>query len=148
MMTYSAYRKLVARRRRRDALGVTLIELIAFIVIIGVVAVAMVQAFSGTMRGSHFGKELNQGTQLAQQRMEVILGQRKTLGYTLFTTGDYDPCQSGSWTGQLCTSSTGFSVSSTRGAVDACGSGCTEVVVTVNGPSGGVASATYQAWNY
>src|SRR5687768_12406091 len=63
----------------RGCRGVTLIELIAFIVIASVVATAMLHVFSSTMRGSYFGKEMTQGAQLAQQRMEVIYGQRKTL---------------------------------------------------------------------
>ena len=122
--------------------GVTLVELIAFIVIAGVIAVAMVQAFSGTMRGSHLGKEMTQATQLAQQRMEVILGQRKTLGYTAFiASADYDPCQSGAWVTELCRTSTtpagSYVATSTRSAADACGTGCTEIVVTVTGPCGG-----------
>lgn len=134
--------------------GVTLVELIAFIAIVSVVAAAMFHAFSGTMRGSHFGKEMTQATQLAQQRMEVILGQRKTLGYTAFiASANYDPCQSGVWTTQLCgTTSTpagNYVVASTRSAADACGTGCTEIEVTVTGPYGGqLARATTQVWNY
>lgn len=134
--------------------GVTLVELIAFIAIAGIVAAAMFQTFSGTMRGSHLGKEMTQATQLAQQRMEVILGQRKTLGYTAFiASADYDPCQSVAWTTQLCsTSSTpagNYTVSSTRSAADACGTGCTEITVTVSGPGGGqLAQASAQVWNY
>lgn len=134
--------------------GVTLVELIAFIAIVGVVAAAMFQTFSGTMRGSHLGKEMTQATQLAQQRMEVILGQRKTLGYTAFIASvDYDPCQSVAWAGELCNTTTypagSFNVASTRSAADACGTGCTEVTVTVSGPGAGqLARVTTQVWNY
>lgn len=134
--------------------GVTLVELVAFIAIVGVVAAAMFHGFSGTMRGSHFGKEMTQATHLAQQRMEVILGQRKMLGYTAFiASANYDPCQSGAWTTQLCgTSSTpagNYVVASTRSAANACGTGCTEIEVTVAGPYGGqLARATTQVWNY
>lgn len=149
------------RGTRNKNLGFTLVELIMFIVIMGVVAVAMVQAFSGTMRGSHFGKELTQGTQLAQQRMEVILGQRKTLGYTLFTTGDYDPCQSGSWTGPLCIPLPpcvpgNYCVASIPPV--ACGTGCSEITVKVASPYDTVTAAcgssdgpiclVAQVWNY
>jgi len=133
---------------------VTLVELIAFIMIAGVVATVLIQAFGGTMRGSHFGKEMTQATQLAQQRMEVILGQRKTLGYTTFiASADYDPCQSGVWTTELCSTSSvpagNYTVSSTRSAAGACGTGCTEVTITVTGPYGDVlARATNQVWDY
>jgi type II secretory pathway pseudopilin PulG len=139
---------------RRGVLGVTLVELIAFIVIVAIVAAAMVQAFSGTMRGSHYGKELTQATQLAQERMEVILGQRKRLGYASFIAGDYDPCQPppavvAPWsTNQACVATT-YTVASTLSAADACGTGCSEITVTVTGPYGDVlARLTEQVWNY
>lgn len=155
-MRYLCERTSLRRRRLR---GATLVELIVFIVVIGVVVVAMVQAFSGTMRGSHYGKELTQATQLAQQRMEVIIGQRKRLGYTNFIAGDYDPCQpppaaAPPWsTSQACSTTTyaagAFAVNSTLSAPDACGVGCSEVAVTVIGPYGDILSRlTYQAWNY
>ena len=147
-------RKLSCRRPIPWSKGVTLVELIAFVAIAGVVVAAMFQTFSGTMRGSHFGKEMTQATQLAQQRMEVILGQRKTLGYTAFiASADYDPCQSVVWTTQLCGTSTtpagNYVVASTRSAADACGTGCTEIAVTVTGPYGDqLARAATQVWNY
>jgi Tfp pilus assembly protein PilE len=134
--------------------GVTLVELIAFIVIAGVVATAMFQAFSGTMRGSHLGKEMTQATQHAQQRMEVILGQRKRLGYTAFIGGDYDPCDppplAAPWdTNQACISTTGYQVASALSAPDACGTGCSEITISVTGPQGDVlARLTDQVWNY
>lgn len=137
-------------RPATPARGVTLVELIVFIVIAAIVAVAMLQAFSGTMRGSYYGKELTQGTQLAQQRMEVIRAQRKTLGYSAFISSpNYDPCQSGAWTGQLCTSTSSYSVKSTPPVANACGTGCTPVTVTVTGPFGDqLAQLAYNFWNY
>jgi type II secretory pathway pseudopilin PulG len=132
-------------------LGFTLVELIMFIVIMGVVAAAMVQAFSGTMRGSHTGKELTQAIELAQQRMEVIAGQRKRLGYASFIAGDYDPCQAPPavvppWsTAQFCIA-TAYTVAS---ALSACGTGCSEITVTVTAPQGGLPVAVVtQVWNY
>jgi type II secretory pathway pseudopilin PulG len=143
--------------------GFTLVELIMFIVIMGVVAAAMVQAFSGTVRGSHTGKEMTQAIELAQQRMEVIAGQRKLLGYSGFNTSTYDPCDSvglPAWTTQPCATTTyqagSFNVSSnpiSNFASDACGAGtgtnCKEVTVTVTAPDGGtLARLTAQFWNY
>lgn len=145
--------------RRRDQ-GVTLIELVAFIVIIGIVVVAMVQAFSGTARGSHYGREMTVATQLAQQRMEVILGQRKRLGFAGFTNANYDPCQLGLWlpTVEACSTATqaagAFAVSSTfDSAANACGAGtgttCVVVTVSVTGPnSGALTSLTSHIWDY
>ncbi len=162
--------------RRSDVLavrgpqrGVTLVELIAFIVIVSIVATAMVQAFSGTMRGSDAGRELTQATQLAQQRMDVILGQikstRSASGYAGITSSNYDPCKSpvGSWTtAHVCDttiySGVSYSVNSSfNGASDACGAGtgtdCILITVTVTDPYNRLASSspltlTYQVWNY
>lgn len=135
-------------RSAHDVRGVTLVELILFIVIAGVIASAMVQAFSATMSGSHIGKEMTQATQLAMQRMDVIQGQRDTLGYSGFAaSADYDPCSSGAWTAQMCALD-GFTVSSNR-TVDGCGTNCTEVVVTATGTiEGGIATLTSHFWNF
>ncbi len=141
--------------RREASRGLTFVELIAFIVIAGVIAAALVQAFGGSGRGAHYGKQLTQATQLAQQRMEVILGQRKRLGHAAFVTSpDYDPCQSGAWgTSALCATTTTpagpYTVTSTRSAAGACGTGCVEITVTVRGPYGDVlARLTAQVWDY
>jgi type II secretory pathway pseudopilin PulG len=155
-------------RQPANERGVTLVELILFIVIVAVVAAAMFQAFSGTMRGSHLGKEMTHATALAQERMEIILGQRKRLGYTSFIAGDYDPCQpppalAAPWdVHQACLASAypagNFIVQSVLSAPDACGLGCSLVSVTVAGPGGAVVGActgtnvltclTSQVWSY
>jgi hypothetical protein len=125
-----------------------------FIIIIGFVAVSMVQAFSGTMRGSHYGKQLTQGAQVAQQRLEVILGRRKTLGYTGFTVANYDPCPPvGAWAGQLCQSGSYTVTTAASFAANVCGAGtgtdCRQITVTVTGPNGDVVTRlTQQVWNY
>ena len=141
-------------RRHR---GVTLIELIVFIVIVGVVAAAMVQAFVATGRGSHLGKEITQATQLAQQRMEVILGQRRALGFAAFDQNTFDPCDtagSPAWTAEVCTTTNypagNFSVQTEfDNPVPACSPDCHEITVTVSGPlSGQLARLTAQVWDY
>jgi type II secretory pathway pseudopilin PulG len=149
-----------ARGARRNDRGVTLVELIAFIAISGIVAAALVQVFSATMHGAHYGKEVTQATQLAQQRMDVILGQRARLGYAGFTVTTYDPCPPvGTWATAPCNTTTypagSYTVSSSGSsfAADACGAGtgtnCRLIVVTVAGPYGDpLASLTAQFWNY
>ncbi|OGI40931.1 MAG: hypothetical protein A2140_00340 [Candidatus Muproteobacteria bacterium RBG_16_62_13] len=155
-----AERRLVVLRHARvpavpaAVRGVTLIELIAFIIIAGIAMVILVQVFAVSMRGSHTGKQLTQAVHLAQQRLEVIRGQRVTLGYTNFIASAIsDPCQSGTWTTQPCsTTSTpagNYAVSSTFSAADACGTGCVEVTVRVTNPDGATVSVlTTQFWNY
>lgn len=133
--------------------GVTLIELIAFIVIAGIAMVVLVQVFAVSTRGSHTGKQLTQAVHLAQQRLEVIRGQRTRLGYAGFTAATYDPCPPvGVWTAQACqtTSYAGgsYTVTSTFSDV-ACGADCKQVVVTVTDPDGATVSVlTTQFWNY
>ena len=144
------WRAMLAPARIR---GVTLVELIVFIVIAGIAMVVLVQVFALTTRGSHTGKQLTQGIHLAQQRLEVIRGQRERLGYAGFTAVTYDPCPPvGAWTAQACqtTSYAGgsYTITSTFSDV-ACGANCKQVTVTVTEPDGGTVSVlTTQFWNY
>lgn len=68
--------------------GFTLIEIIIFIVITGILATGLAAVFSTTMRGAAMPGQLTQATQIAQERMELILGQRRAVGFAAFT----DPC--------------------------------------------------------
>lgn len=134
----------------QDVRGFTLVELVLFIVIVAVVAAAMFQAFMATMRGSHYGKELTQATQLAQQRMEIIMGERKRLGFAGITAATYDPCPPvGAWANQACPT-TSYTVTSTyNNPLPSCDPNCKEVTVTVTGPYGDVLTRlTFQMWNY
>jgi type II secretory pathway pseudopilin PulG len=73
---------------RRHAGGFTLIELVIFIVITGVLIAGLGAVFSTTMRGGAEPGRLTQATQIAQERMELILGRRRAVGFAAFT----DPC--------------------------------------------------------
>jgi type II secretory pathway pseudopilin PulG len=68
--------------------GFTLIELIVFIVVAGVLAVGLASVFSSAMHGAAEPGQLTQATQIAQERMELILGQRRAVGFAAFA----DPC--------------------------------------------------------
>lgn len=68
--------------------GFTLIELIIFIVIAGVLAVGLASVFSTGMRGAAEPGRLTQATQIAQERMELVLGRRRAAGFAAFA----DPC--------------------------------------------------------
>jgi type II secretory pathway pseudopilin PulG len=76
-------------RRNR---GVTLVELIMFIIIIGVVAVALMSGLASTVRGTGLPKQMNIALQLAQERMELIRARKDVVGFAAFTAGNYDPC--------------------------------------------------------
>ena len=79
--------------------GVTLIELIAFIVIMGISATALLSIYRAVLPHGATPAEITLATQLAQERMELILGQR-SFGYT--AGGFSDPCVGGAPPG-ICT---------------------------------------------
>ena len=85
------------------ARGFTLVELVIFIVVVSILGVAMLAAFSTSVRYSPAAGQITQATQLAQQRMEFILAQRRAVGFAAFT----DPCLSTI----TCTPPTGYVVS-------------------------------------
>ena len=78
---------------RRDCGGVSLIEVIVFIVITAVVVVGLVAGMSGALRTAPVPREMHQSLQLAQGRMELILAQRSLpAGFAGFTAATFDPC--------------------------------------------------------
>jgi len=92
--------------------GLTLIELVVFIVIVGVAAFALLGSFGAMLTRSPTAAQLTQAMQLAQERMELILGQRNTpaAGRGYNNTVDLDPCNVGAPT--VCTSTFGYTVTS------------------------------------
>ena len=82
--------RVVARRACR---GVSLVELIVFIVVTGIVAAALIAGMAAAVRTAPVPRAMHQGLQLAQGRMELILAQRKSLGFSNFTSATFDPCR-------------------------------------------------------
>ncbi len=80
-------------KTRFHALGVTLVELIAFIIIVGLLVSGLIGGFSTTMRGSGAPKQVTQALQLAQERMELIRARKDLVGFACFTGTRFDPCQ-------------------------------------------------------
>lgn len=72
---------------------VTLIELIAFIIIVGVLVSGLMSRFSATQRGSGVPRQVTQALQLAQERMELIRARKDVVGFACFTGTRFDPCQ-------------------------------------------------------
>ena len=89
--------------------GITLIEMIVFIIIVGVLVSGLIGGFSTTMRGSGTPKQITLALQYAQERMELIRAQKDRLGFAGFTTVTYDPCLNGS-THPACSSTPGYTV--------------------------------------
>jgi hypothetical protein len=71
--------------------GVTLIELIAFIVIMGIASMTLLGMYRAVLPRGATPAEITLATQLAQERMELILGQRAANGYSPLA----DPCGGG-----------------------------------------------------
>ncbi len=96
-----------------DAKGLTLVETVVFIAIVGVAAFALLGSFGAMLVRSPSAAQLTQASQLAQERMELILGQRNSpfagVGYN--NTVDLDPCNRVG-PPAVCTSTFGFTVAS------------------------------------
>jgi type II secretory pathway pseudopilin PulG len=84
--------------------GFSLVELILFIIIVSVLATGLLAGVNQSLSGSGAAKPLSLGMQLAQERMELILPQRRQLGFAGITTASFDPCTSAPASTQpLCT---------------------------------------------
>ena len=119
--------------------GFSLIEVIVFIVVLGVLAAGLVVAFSSPLRNSPQAGRLDLAAELAQQRMELILAQRRAVGFAGFT----DPCPGPA----ICTPPTGYVVTSS--IVAGYGGDPTNYkVVTVNVSGTSPVTATALVANY
>jgi hypothetical protein len=79
--------------------GATLVEMVMFIAIMGVVIGGLVVAFTNSVKSAPQSKLMTEGLELAKERLELIRGQRKRLGFSGFSgapTNTYDPCLTGS----------------------------------------------------
>lgn len=87
--------------------GYTLIELVIFITIVAI-SISILIPIATTSQRMVTLTPLTKAQQLAQARMELILGQRYIVGFPNYS----DPCNGGS-PPSMCTPPTGFTVSST-----------------------------------
>ena len=85
-------------------LGVSLVEVIIFIVIVAVLAAGLFGAFANSMRGAPQAGQTDSAAEIAQLRMELILAQRRAVGFAAFA----DPCPGPT----VCTPPTNYGVSS------------------------------------
>lgn len=79
------------RRARRAARGFSLVEAIVFIVVVAVLLAGIVVALGTSLRSSPRAGEIDLAAELAQQRMELILAQRRSAGFAAFA----DQCSPG-----------------------------------------------------
>jgi type II secretory pathway pseudopilin PulG len=89
--------------------GFTLVETLVFIVIVSFAAYALFRSFGSLLPRSPSAAQLTQATQLAQERMELILGQRDVQTYN--NGVDLDPCTRGA-PASVCANASGYVVAS------------------------------------
>ena len=125
--------------RPRHGDGFSLLEAIVFIVVLGVLAAGLVVAFASPLLRSPDAGRLDLAAELAQQRMELILAQRRATGFAAFA----DPCPGPS----VCTPPTGYTVTSS--IVAGYGADPTNYkIITVNVSGTSAISATALVANY
>lgn len=94
-------------RSLRRSRGFSLIEAIVFIIVVGMMAAALAVSFAAPLRSSPRAGELDAMAELAQQRMELILAQRRAAGFAAFA----DPCVPGPGPA-ACTAPAAYTVTS------------------------------------
>ncbi|MDX2165304.1 MAG: prepilin-type N-terminal cleavage/methylation domain-containing protein [Gammaproteobacteria bacterium] len=121
---------------KKISAGFTLIELILFIVIIGIAAIAVLLSFQTLLTKSPNTNRQTTAIILAQSRMDVIMGQYYQNGFASFS----DICSGGS-PAAVCQTQTGYTITSSiinNGASKT-------ITVTVSGL--GDAIITTQVWS-
>ncbi|MGB5079588.1 MAG: type II secretion system protein [Burkholderiales bacterium] len=86
--------------------GLTLVEVLVFIVIIGVAAFALLRSFGSLLPREPTGAQITRASLLAQERMELILGRYTAAGFS----GVNDPCIGGT-PPPICTPPSGYAFS-------------------------------------
>jgi Tfp pilus assembly protein PilE len=93
-------------KHRAHQAGVTLVELIAFIVVVALLATGLIAAFTSSMKTTPPAGDVSQALQLAQERMELILAYKQSRGFNALI----DPCTLGSPPTQCTSFPSGFNV--------------------------------------
>lgn len=121
-------------QRRQE--GLTLIEIILFIVVLGVAGVALLATLSAPLTGAGTQTEVVTAAQVAQARMEVVLGYKRKNGFpdNGLCDPNPDPCPGPS----ACETPAGWNASTSCEAWSVNGdtSGYQVFVVTASGPDG------------
>ncbi len=121
--------------------GFTLLELVLFIAIIAVLTNVFFLAYRQILLRAQAPAQLEMAGEIAQARMEFILGQRAARGFSQFL----DPCDSGGAVASICTASTRVAPTALPLA-----SSANEAVITVTGrsPNGTTVTLSTLVGNY
>lgn len=86
--------------------GVTLVELIVFIVIAALLATGLMSVFTSANKATPSAGDITQALELAQERMELIIAYKQAKGFNAMI----DPCTLGSPPVQCTAFPSGFNV--------------------------------------
>lgn len=89
----------------RKEFGVTLVELIVFILVLSVGVAGIMLAFAQALRGGPTARDLTIAMQLAQERMSLVLAQKNVIPgrFACFDDPRFDPCKDSSAVPAPCT---------------------------------------------
>lgn len=122
--------------------GFTLIELIIFIIILGIIGTTLLMTFQVSLKKSPVVRNVSRAVELAEKRMDFIQGQRNIIGYASFS----DVCAI-STTLPACTGESGYSINSSI-STGWDGNSVSYKVITVNVTGNATFSLTGLVANY
>ena len=125
--------------------GFTLLELIMVIVIVALAAVPILGQFTRVSSSMLVDEEIQTAAQLAQERAEGVLADRRSLGYASIPTGTSIDSLAGNYAGYTRTLSVNEPPS---GSGCATGASCKEVIVTVDRGASTRAEVTFLLVSY
>lgn len=108
-----------------------MIEMVVFIVVIGVLGVALMSAIINPLTGAGTQQDAVFVTQLAQERLEVVLAQKRQEGFP-----GSDPCDAGAGLA-TCNEPAGYTISTSFNAWSQNSDTDNYQVITVSVTSGG-----------
>lgn len=74
----------------RDCRGLTLIELVAILIVSSIAVISLMQLMTSTLDNSHDSAILTRAITYAEEKMEVIISDKKNKGYDwVVTAGNY-----------------------------------------------------------
>ena len=125
--------------------GFTLLELIMVIVIVALASVPILGQFTQASSSMLLDEQIQTAAQLAQERAEAVLADRRLLGYTAIPTGTTVDVLSGNYTAYTRTLSV---TEPPSGSGCAIGASCKEVIVSVDRSASNRATVTFILVNY
>ena|SRR3989338_11426407 len=109
--------------------GISLIEIVISLVVIGIIGGSLIPAIYTAMEGQPDIEYTMQAVTLAKERMEIVLGQRQISGFSTFS----DPCASAS-PPTICEDTGDYTVESTIASWNS-NSNFKTITVEVTGPA-------------